>query len=59
MVRSLAMPSRFGSVAKVYVVQDDHLNDISEKNSDTPGADSSDSQDETQGGTDQKTTYGG
>ncbi len=59
MVRSLAMPSRFGSVAKVYVVQDDHLNDIAEKNSDTPGADSSDSQDETQGGTDQKTTYGG
>ena len=58
MVRSLAMPSRFGSIAKVYVVQDDYLNDVAEKPSDTSGADSSDSKDETQGGTDQKSTYG-
>ena len=58
MVRSLAMPSRFGSIAKVYVVQDDHLNDIAEKIGDAPGKSSSDSKDETQGGTDQKSTYG-
>ena len=58
MVRSLVMPSRFGSIAKVYVVQDDHLNDIAESVSDTPGADSSDSTDETQGGTDQSQQYG-
>jgi len=58
MVRSLAMPSRFGSIAKVYVVQDDHLSDIAEKTSDTIGATSSDSKDETQGGTVQKSIYG-
>jgi hypothetical protein len=58
MVRSLAMPSRFGSIAKVYVVQDDHLSDIAEKTSDNNGADSNTTNDETQGGTDQKKTYG-
>ena len=58
MVRSLAMPSRFGSIAKVYVVQDDHLSDIAEKTSDTIGATSSDSKDETHGGTVQKSIYG-
>ena len=58
MVRSLAMPSRFGSIAKVYVVQDDHLSDIAESVSDKSGASSSDSEDYTQGGTDQKEKYG-
>ena len=58
MVRSLTMPSRFGSIAKVYVVQDDYLNDVAELSVDDTGADSEGTSGTTTGGTAETQTYG-
>jgi hypothetical protein len=58
MVRALSMPSRFGSISKVYVVQDDYLNDVAELGVDDTGTDSEGTSGTTTGGTAETQTYG-
>ena len=58
MVRSLSMPSRFGSIAKVYVVQDDYLNDVAELSVDDTSTTGESTTTTITGGTAETQTYG-